>query len=81
MGEGGVPMRGVAVAMVGLVLGVAMLGNMAMAGLVGAGVPLLLKRIGVDPAVASAVAVTTVTDVFGFLLFLGIASAAISLLI
>ena len=65
----------------GLVLGLAVLGNMAMAGLVGAGVPLLLKRIGVDPAVASAVAVTTVTDVFGFLLFLGIASAAISLLI
>ena len=65
----------------GLVLGLAMLGNMAMAGLVGAGVPLLLKRVGVDPAVASAVAVTTVTDVFGFLLFLGIASAAISLLI
>ncbi len=65
----------------GLVLGLAMLGNMAMAGLVGAGVPLLLRRIGVDPAVASAVAVTTVTDVFGFLLFLGIASAAISLLI
>lgn len=65
----------------GLVLGVAMLGNMAMAGLVGAAVPLLLKRIGVDPAVASAVAVTTVTDVFGFLLFLGIASAAISLLV
>ena len=58
-----------------------MLGNMAMAGLVGAGGPLLLKRVGVDPAVASAVAVTTVTDVFGFLLFLGIASAAISLLI
>lgn len=65
----------------GLVLGLAMLGNMAMAGMVGAGVPLLLRRIGIDPAVASAVAVTTVTDVFGFLLFLGIASAAISLLV
>ena len=52
-----------------------------MAGAVGAGVPLLLKRIGVDPAVASAVAVMTVTDVFGFLLFIGITSAAISLII
>ena len=62
-------------------LGLAMLGNMAMAGLVGAGVPLLLRRIGVDPVVASAVAVTTATDVFGFLLFLGIASASISLLV
>ena len=62
-------------------LRLAMLGNMAMAGLVGAGVPLLLRRIGVDPMVASAVAVTTATDVFGFLLFLGIASASISLLV
>ncbi len=64
-----------------LVLGVAMLGNMAVAGMVGAGVPLLLRRLGVDPAVASAVVVTTVTDVCGFLLFLGIASAAISLIV
>lgn len=64
-----------------LVLGLAMLGNMAMAGVVGAGVPLLLRRIGVDPAVASAVVVTTATDVCGFLLFLGIASAAISLIV
>ena len=65
----------------GLVLGLDMLGNMAMAGLVGAGVPLLLKRIGVDPAEVTAVAVAPVTDVFGFLFFLGIASAAISLLV
>ena len=65
----------------GLVLGIAMLGNMIIAGSVGAGVPLLLRRVGVDPAVASAVVVTTVTDVFGFLLFLGIASAAISLIV
>ena len=58
-----------------------MLGNMIIAGLVGAGVPLFLRRVGVDPAVASAVVVTTFTDVFGFLLFLGIASAAINLII
>ena len=56
----------------GLVLGVSMLGNMVIAGSVGAAVPLFLRRIGQDPAVASAVVVTTVTDVFGFLLFLGI---------
>ena len=42
--------------------------------------PLALRRIGVDPAVASAVIVTTATDVFGFLLFLGIASASIDLI-
>ena len=66
---------------IALVLGVAMLGNMIIAGSVGAAVPLFLRRVGVDPAVASAVVVTTFTDVFGFLLFLGIASAAISLIV
>ena len=64
-----------------LVLGVAMLGNMIIAGTVGAGVPLLLRRMGVDPAVASAIVVTTFTDIFGFLLYLGIASAMINLII
>ena len=64
----------------GLVLGISMLGNMLIAGSVGAAVPLFLRRVGLDPAVASAVIVTTVTDVFGFLLFLGIASAFISLI-
>ncbi len=64
----------------GLVLGLAMLGNMMIAGCVGAAVPLFLRRVGQDPAVASAVVVTTVTDVFGFLLFLGIASSAIGLI-
>ena len=65
----------------GLVLGVAMLGNMLIAGTVGAAVPLFLRRIGVDPAVSSAVVVTTFTDVFGFLLFLGIARAAIGMIV
>lgn len=65
----------------GLVLGLAMVGNMVIAGSVGAGVPLFLRRVGVDPAVSSAVIVTTFTDVFGFLLFLGIASAFIDLIL
>ena len=64
-----------------LVLGTAMLGNMIIAGTVGAGVPLFLRRMGVDPAVASAIVVTTFTDVFGFLLYLGIASAMLSLIV
>ena len=59
----------------GIVLGLAMLGNMLVAGLAGAGVPLLLRRLGMDPAVSSAVFVTTFTDVIGFLLFLGMAAA------
>ena len=64
-------------AILGLVLGVAMLGNMLVAGLAGAGVPLLLRRLGMDPAVSSAVFVTTITDVVGFVLFLGMAAALI----
>ena len=63
-----------------LVLGVAMLGNMIIAGSVGAAVPLFLRRIGQDPAVASAVVVTTATDVFGFLLFLGLAGILLNAL-
>jgi magnesium transporter len=63
----------------GLVLGLAMLGNMVIAALAGAGVPLLLRRIKIDPAVSSAVFVTTFTDVLGFLLFLGLAAWFISL--
>jgi magnesium transporter len=66
--------------MLGLVLGLAMLGNMFVAGLAGAGVPLLLRRLHMDPAVSSAVFVTTFTDVIGFLLFLGLAAAFISYL-
>jgi magnesium transporter len=65
----------------GLVLGIAMLGNMVIAGVMGAGVPLLLRRAGLDPAVAAAVVVTTITDVVGFLLFLGLAAALVSLLV
>ncbi len=63
----------------GIVLGVAMLGNMLVAGLAGAGVPLLLRRLKMDPAVSSAVFVTTFTDVIGFVLFLGLAAALIDL--
>ena len=54
----------------GLALAVAMVGNLLVAALAGAGVPLLLRRLGIDPAVSSAVFVTTFTDVFGFLIFL-----------
>ena len=61
-------------AIIGLALGIAMLGNMVVAGLAGAGMPLLLRRLGMDPAVSSAVFVTTFTDVIGFLLFLVLAT-------
>jgi magnesium transporter len=45
------------------------------AGIAGVLLPLMLDRMGIDPAVASGVFVTTVTDVIGFLSFLGLASA------
>ena len=57
----------------GLVIGMAMIINMIAAGLAGILLPLLLDKIGVDPAIASAVFVTTVTDVVGFFAFLGLA--------
>lgn len=58
----------------GAVLGLSMIINMVAAALAGVLVPVSLERLGVDPAVASGVFVTTVTDVVGFLAFLGLAS-------
>ncbi|WP_308916907.1 magnesium transporter [Jannaschia sp. LMIT008] len=60
--------------MLGLVIAVAMVINLAVAGLAGVGVPVLLQKIGVDPALASGAFVTTVTDVVGFFAFLGLAA-------
>ncbi len=59
---------------IGGIIASAMLINMLAAALGGILIPLLLDRLGVDPAVASAVFVTTVTDVTGFFSFLGLAS-------
>ena len=65
----------------GGVLALAMTGNMVVASIAGAGVPLLLHRLKMDPAVSAAVFVTTFTDVIGFALFLGLAAAFIKFLI
>ena len=61
----------------GGVIAVAMILNMVVAGLAGTGIPILLERIGVDPALASGAFVTTVTDVVGFFAFLGLAAAVL----
>ncbi len=58
----------------GLVTGLAMILNMAAATVTGYLVPVALKKLRVDPALASAVFVTTVTDVLGFFFFLGLAT-------
>ncbi|PRY53025.1 magnesium transporter [Arcticibacter pallidicorallinus] len=60
--------------MLGLVTFIAMTGNLLLAGIAGSSIPLILKRIGIDPAIASSIIITTFTDVFGFLLLLGLAS-------
>jgi magnesium transporter len=60
----------------GLVIAAAMLTNIVIAGLAGVLVPLTLERFEADPAVASSVFVTMVTDSMGFLVFLGLATAA-----
>ncbi len=58
----------------GLVIGIAMLGNLIVAALAGVIVPMVLKLLRVDPALASSIFVTTFTDVGGFFLFLGLAT-------
>ena len=60
----------------GAVIAGAMLTNIMIAGLAGVMVPVALDRMGADPAVASSVFVTMVTDSMGFLVFLGLASAS-----
>lgn len=60
--------------LLGVVIGVAMIGNLIAAGIAGTLVPLTLKAFNLDPALASAVIVTTVTDCVGFGLFLGLAT-------
>ena len=57
----------------GVVVGTAMAGNLFVAGFAGAFVPIFLSRLGVDPAVASSIFVTTFTDLCGFSLLLGLA--------
>ncbi len=60
--------------MLGIVIALSMVINLLSAGLFGAMVPLLLKKMEVDPAIGSTVVLTTVTDVVGFFSFLGLAT-------
>ncbi|MCS6880436.1 MAG: magnesium transporter [Oscillochloridaceae bacterium] len=63
----------------GVVIGLAMLGNLIMASLAGVIVPLTLKALKIDPALASSIFVTTVTDVCGFAFFLGLGGLALGM--
>jgi len=57
-----------------LVISTSMLINLLSAGITGATIPLILKRVGIDPAVGSTVLLTTFTDIIGFFSFLGLAT-------
>jgi magnesium transporter len=63
----------------GYVIGMAMIVNFVIVGLAGTGLPVLLDRIRVDPALASRAFVTTVTDIVGFVAFLGLAATILFL--
>ncbi len=65
----------------GLIIFIAMIGNLVVAGIFGFLVPVALKRLGADPAVASSIFVTTATDVLGFFIFLGLAQLFLPLLV
>ena len=78
----GIAVAGVAVLLgeswrLGMVVFLAMTLNLFVAGLAGSFVPVLLERAGIDPAVASSIFVTTFTDVCGFGLLLGLATAVL----
>ena len=60
--------------LLGVLFGIALLITLIFAALAGVAIPLLFDRFGVDPALASGVFMTTVTDVVGFLSFLGLAT-------
>jgi len=60
--------------MLGVVIALSMMINLLFAGFFGSMVPLLLKRMDIDPAIGSTVILTTVTDIIGFFSFLGLAT-------
>ncbi len=58
----------------GVVISLAMVVNLVVASIAGTSIPLVLERAGVDPAIASSVFLTTITDIVGFASFLGLAA-------
>ena len=60
--------------LLGIIIGVAMIINLVVACLSGILIPLFLDKTGIDPAIASTVVLTTITDIFGFFVFLGLGS-------
>jgi magnesium transporter len=67
-------------ALIGGIIALAMINNMMIAGIAGTLIPIILKRLKADPAIASTVFVTTCTDVGGFFSFLGLATLLVKFL-
>ncbi|MHC3439164.1 magnesium transporter [Natrialbaceae archaeon A-gly3] len=63
--------------LLGAVIGISMVANLVIAGFFGAITPLLLDRLGFDPATSATIFITTATDVLGFFVFLGLAQAVL----
>ncbi|MFB6281279.1 MAG: magnesium transporter [Haloferacaceae archaeon] len=63
--------------LLGLVLGVSMVLNLVIAGFFGTTIPLVLDRVGKDPATSATIFITTATDVLGFFIFLGLAKVVL----
>lgn len=61
--------------MIGLVVFLAMLGNLTISGLAGSFIPIMLERRGIDPAIASSILITAFTDIIGYILLFGLATA------
>ena len=59
---------------IGYIIGAAMLLNILASAIAGVSIPFLLKKVGIDPALAGGVMMTTLTDVLGFITFLGLAT-------
>ncbi len=60
--------------MLGGIISAAMMTNLIVAGIAGVSIPILLKKMNIDPALAGGMALTTVTDVIGLSVFLGLAT-------
>ncbi len=69
---GGIAMMWFGDGVLGVIVGTALVVNLVAAAITGAGLPLVLRRLSIDPALAGGVILTTVTDVVGFISFLGL---------
>jgi len=67
--------------MLGVIAGIAALVNILSTAITGVAIPLLIQKIKRDPALASPIIVTALTDALGYLIYLGLASAAITWLV